>query len=65
MRKKEINALEEYAKVNGSETGSKCLLNLVKIVDNYWLVIALVQLVSPIMLLHYYTCIIVRAYFYV
>jgi hypothetical protein len=35
MRKKEINALEEYAKVNGSETGSKCLLNLVKIVDNY------------------------------
>ena len=29
MRKKEVNALEEYAKVNGVETGNKCLLNLV------------------------------------
>ena len=29
MRKKEVNALEEYAKVNGAETGNKCLLNLV------------------------------------
>ena len=29
MRKKEINAIEEYAKVNGVETGNKCLLNLV------------------------------------